>query len=377
MSGRDGTDSDRSSRQGWEAPIQALDFFCGCGGTSAGLQAAGIEILAGLDMEPTAAATYRANFPTAAFIERDIRSVTPFEVSTLLDRVPGTRLLISACAPCQPYTNFHRKSARRTEQRTLLLRLLPFIDDLCPDFVFVENVPGLQKVSGGSTFNRFVAALRRRDFHVSWDVVDCRSYGVPQRRRRLILLASRLGTLRVPPATHGVGPGLLAPSSVRDWIAHFPPISHGERHPAVPNHQASKLTELNLRRLRATPTGGGRTDWPKELRLDCHREHGGHSDVYGRLSWDGAAPVLTTKCTSISNGRYGHPVQDRPISVREAAALQTFPDDFKFVGGIKSATRQVGNALPVLLAKAVGEALLAHSRQKPISPSMMASEAVC
>jgi DNA (cytosine-5)-methyltransferase 1 len=132
-----------------------------------------------------------------------------------------------------------------------------------------------------------------------------------------------------------------------------------------------------LRRLRATPTGGGRADWPTELRLDCHREHRGHSDVYGRMRWDSVAPVLTTKCTSISNGRYGHPVQDRPISVREAAALQTFPDDFEFVGGIKSATRQVGNALPVLLAKAMGEAIVVHNRRQPLKPPIAASGAVC
>lgn len=329
-----------------------------------------MTILGGLDLDAEAAATYRLNFPKAAFIERDIRDVDPVEVSDAMTRSEGSRLLISACAPCQPYTNFHRKSSSRTEQRTLLLRLLPFIDALAPDFVFVENVPGLHRVRGASTFNRFVSALRRRGFHVAWKIVDCRAYGVPQRRRRLVLLASRLGEVPVPSPTHGSTAGLLPISTVRDWIGHFPAITDGESHEDVPNHQAAKLTDLNLRRMRATPPGGSRADWPEALRLDCHRSHRGHSDVYGRMNWDAAAPVLTTKCTSISNGRYGHPEQHRPISVREAAALQTFPDDFRFIGRIKSATRQVGNAVPVRLAQAVGRAFLSHAADS--SPQMIA-----
>lgn len=343
------------------ACVDVIDFFCGCGGTSAGLSAAGMNILAGIDLDPDAAATYRANFPTAGFIERDIRKIEPREVGAIAARTPGSRLLFSACAPCQPYTSFHRKSARRAEQRTLLLRLMPFIDHLQPDFVFVENVPGLHKVPKASTFNRFRASLERRGYSIDWTIVDCRDYGVPQRRRRLTLVASRLASVKVPAPTHGPGPGLAPWSTVRDWIGHLPPIQHGETHPSIPNHQASRLTDLNLRRVRATPTGGGRLDWPEELRLDCHATHRGHSDVYGRMHWDAAAPVLTTKCTSISNGRYGHPEQDRPISVREAASLQTFPEDFVFAGRIKSATRQVGNAVPVRLAQAVGEALLEHA----------------
>lgn len=343
--------------------IEVADFFSGCGGTSAGLRAAGMRILAGLDVDHEAAATYRANFPDAAFIERDVRGVDPSELEDFISRTAGSRLLVSACAPCQPYTNFHGKSAKRGEQRTLLLRLFPFIDVLQPDLVFVENVPGLHKVRGASTFNRFVRGLKRRGFHVAWEIVDCRSYGVPQRRRRLVLLASMLGPVTIPPATHGLGAGLSPYSTVKQWIGHLPPIRHGEKHEEIANHQAAELTDLNLRRLRATPAGGGRADWPPELRLRCHDEHEGHSDVYGRMSWDSTAPVLTTKCTSISNGRYGHPDQDRPISVREAAALQTFPDAFEFVGRIKSATRQVGNAVPVLMAKTMGEALIAHSAE--------------
>jgi DNA (cytosine-5)-methyltransferase 1 len=349
------------------APIDVADFFCGCGGTSAGLRAAGMTIRAGLDLDPEAATTYRKNFPDAAFFEEDIKVTDPEEVAKCIARSQDSRLLISACAPCQPYTGFHRKSAARAHQRTLLLRLLPLIDELRPELIFVENVPGLHKVGGASTFNRFVAGLKCRGFHVAWAIVDSRWYGVPQRRRRLVLLASRLGPIHIPGPTHGAG--LLPYATVRDWIGDYPPLESGETHSVIPNHQAAELTDLNMRRLQATPAGGGRADWPDDLVLKCHHEHRGHSDVYGRMSWDSTAPVLTTKCTSISNGRFGHPEQHRPISVREAAALQTFPDDFTFIGRIKSTTRQVGNAVPVLLAEAMGRALATHSSQYPIGAS--------
>jgi DNA (cytosine-5)-methyltransferase 1 len=190
--------------------------------------------------------------------------------------------------------------------------------------------------------------------------VDCQHYGVPQRRRRLIVMASRYGPIQIPAPTHGRAPGLLPVSTVSEWIGDLPAISAGEADPSVPNHLASALTDLNMKRLEATPPGGGRADWPPELRLTCHAQHNGHCDVYGRMRADAPAPALTTKCTSISNGRFGHPVQHRPISVREAASLQTFPRDFIFEGGIKSATRQIGNAVPVLLAQRMGEAFLSH-----------------
>jgi DNA (cytosine-5)-methyltransferase 1 len=339
-------------------PIRVADFFCGCGGTSAGLRLAGMNIELGLDIEPEASRTFRRNFEEATFFERDIAKVDPAEVAEGLGDGPGP-LLVSACAPCQPYSSFVGR--RPTDpRRSLLLRLLPFIRVLEPAFVFVENVPGLKAArANAGTFSRFCKGLRDEGYHVSFDVVDCRHYGVPQRRRRLVILASRLGPIEVPGRTHGQDGGREL-STVWEWIGDLPPIGAGEIHPEIPNHQASAVTEINLRRLRATPPGGGRADWPSELRLECHRNHSGHSDVYGRMHADAPSPVLTTKCTSISNGRFGHPYQDRPISVREAACLQTFPRDFVFSGSIKSSTRQVGNAVPVLLARRMGEAFVAH-----------------
>ncbi|MDX6670885.1 MAG: (cytosine-5)-methyltransferase 1 [Solirubrobacteraceae bacterium] len=339
--------------------IDVADFFCGCGGTSTGLRAAGMEIALGLDFDRDAGKTFRRNFPEAFFIDRNIVTVSPEEVEKLLEARSGP-LLVSACAPCQPYSSFVKRPVR-DERRTLLLRLLPFIELLEPEFVFIENVPGLKSEEApAGTFARFCKALRGVGYDVSSAVVDCQAYGVPQRRRRLVILASRLGPIDVPPPTHGRGPDVLPVSTVWEWIGDLPPLGHGETHPDVPNHVSSALTELNLRRIRATPPGGGRLDWPSELRLTCHEDHRGHSDVYGRMASDAPAPVLTTKCTSISNGRFGHPFADRPISVREAACIQTFPLDFVFEGGIKSSTRQVGNAVPVLLAQRMGEAFVRH-----------------
>lgn len=337
--------------------IRVADFFCGCGGTSVGLRAAGMDVVFGLDCDGPAAATFRRNFPRAAFLEVDVRDCRPEEIASQVGRGDG-HLLVSACAPCQPYSSFVRRTRGRSHDRSLLLRLIPILDLLRPAFVLVENVPGLDTKAPAGTLSRFCKALTRLGYSISWKVVDCQSYGVPQRRRRLVLMGSLLGQVEIPRPTHG--PGLLPVATVLEWIADLPPLQAGETHTEVPNHVASALTDINLRRLRASKPGGDRFDWPSELRLACHKEHRGHSDVYGRMSWDAPAPALTTKCTGISNGRFGHPEQDRPISVREAACLQTFPRDFVFEGGIKTATRQVGNAVPPLLAQRMGEAFVRH-----------------
>jgi DNA (cytosine-5)-methyltransferase 1 len=330
-----------------------------------------MRIALGLDVDAGAGKTYRRNFPEAAFMERDIRDVSPNEVRESLGDGEGP-LLLSACAPCQPYSSFVKESGR-DRRRTLLLRLLPIIQQLEPEFVFIENVPGLSTNAPRGTFARFCRALIDLGFHVEHRIVDCIEFGIPQRRRRLVLLASQLGEIAIPDATHGRDPGLAAPSTVWEWIGDLPPLAAGEEHPDIPNHLASALTEINLRRLRATPPGGGRADWPVELRLACHTDDSAYSDVYGRMHAHAPAPVLTTKCTSISNGRFGHPYANRPISVREAACLQTFPRDFVFEGGIKSATRQIGNAVPVLLAQHMGQSFLAHYEALSVSSQQAVS----
>ena len=161
-------------------------------------------------------------------------------------------------------------------------------------------------------------------------------------------------------STYGPGAPNDCYQTVWEAIGDLPPIRAGEKHPSVANHQSAALSEINLRRIRTTPTGGGRCDWPQELKLECHAGHSGHSDVYGRMCKDRPAGALTTRCISLSNGRYGHPTQDRAISVREAARLQTFDDCFVFEGSMTSAAKQIGNAVPVLLAKTFGMHFSTH-----------------
>ena len=334
-----------------------IDFFSGCGGTSAGLRDAGMRIAAAVDFDPAAAATYRANFPDAEFHEADIRELSHDVFDHLVE--DGTPLVFSACAPCQPYSSMRPTASRaRPRERSLLLTLIPFLDRLRPDALIVENVPGLQKIPGGSTWNRFLRHLHRIGYSTRWDVIDCRAFGVPQRRKRLVLLASRHGDIDLPEATHG--DGLQSYSTVRDWIGDLPAIGAGETHPDDPIHRSGALGDLNLRRIKELPEGGSRSEWPPDLWLNCHLKSKGHQDTYGRMRYDDTAPVLTTKCTDIPNGRYGHPTQDRAISAREAALLQTFPREFVFIGSLKSVTRQIGNAVPVLVSKAMGDHIVDH-----------------
>ena len=232
-----------------------------------------------------------------------------------------------------------------------------------PDFVLVENVPGLQKItSEDGPLPGFIKLLKRLRYFVAMGTIDCCDYGVPQKRKRFVLLASKLGAIELPPRSHGLGTENPVYSTVGEWISGLPEIAAGESCPSIKNHRASNLSLKNLTRIRATPVGGGREDWPKKLKLKCHKDHDGHSDVYGRLRADLPASALTTRCISLSNGRFGHPTQARAISVREAAKLQTFDDSFEFLGSLNSMARQIGNAVPVLLARRLGEAFLSKQR---------------
>lgn len=351
-------DAQRATSAGPSMPTPTvIDFFSGCGGTSAGLRDAGMKIAAAVDFDSAASATYRANFPEAEFHEVDIRKLAHDAFDHLVPN--DAPLVFSACAPCQPYSSMRPTASRaRPQERSLLLTLIPFMDRLRPDVLIVENVPGLQRIPGGSTWNRFLRHLARTGYSTRWGVVDCRDYGVPQRRKRLVLLASRHGEIDLPTPTHG---GNRRPySTVRDWIGSLPAIQAGETYTEDPLHRSGALGDLNMRRIMALSEGGSRSEWPDDLWLECHRNSKGHQDAYGRMRYDDTAPVLTTKCTDITNGRYGHPTQHRAISAREAALLQTFPLEYKFLGSLKSITKQIGNAVPVLVAKAMGDHIVEH-----------------
>lgn len=195
-------------------------------------------------------------------------------------------------------------------------------------------------------------------YDIAEGVLDAKDFGVPQRRRRYVLIAVRGKPAKLPEPAFG--PGLQDYVTVRDAISHYPPIRAGELNRLVPNHEAAAISEINLQRLMSTPhDGGDRRAWPPQLLLDCHKgDHDGHTDVYGRMRWDKPAPTLTGKCHSISNGRYGHPSQDRAISLREAASLQTFSDSYVFHGLKEHIARMIGNAVPVKFGEALGRHIL-------------------
>jgi DNA (cytosine-5)-methyltransferase 1 len=336
--------------------MKAIDFFCGAGGLTRGLLDSGIDVILGIDADDRCRNTYEANNAPAKFKHCDIRKLTVADLSKEIKGIPSNQLMFAACAPCQPFSK-QRTVAKDKRQRTLLGSFSKFIDTFKPEYIFIENVPGITKVSGNSTYKRFISVLDRCGYFYDASDIDAKCYGVPQTRRRHILIARRSSPLRMPEATHG--PDRLPYETVKNVISHFPPINAGDTHPDVPNHRASALSEVNFQRIKySRKNGGDRRDWPDDLILDCHKgNYQGHTDVYGRMWWNRPAPALTCKCASLSNGRYGHPEQDRAISLREAAALQTFPDDYVFYGKSKTdICNQIGNAVPVKLAEIISQA---------------------
>ncbi len=338
--------------------IKVVDFFSGCGGTSAGFEAAGLSVVAAIDSDPDAKATYTANFPDAKFFNRDIRWMKTATLAPYVTKKPTDVLLFSACAPCQPFSQQNRQKKKRDERVSLLAEFGRFVKRYLPELIFIENVPGIQTISRNSPLDEFIAMLDRLEYSHDVQTINCQDYGVPQKRKRLVLVASRLGEIQVPPKTHGK---TLKPfTTAWDSIRGLPKVAAGEADPIISNHRAAMLSQKNLERIRATPPEGSRSDWPERLWLKCHKDTTGHSDVYGRIRKNQPAPAMTTRCISLSNGRFGHPVQDRALTVREAACLQTFPLTFILHGSLSSMARQVGNAVPVALSKRIGEHFVIH-----------------
>lgn len=337
--------------------MKAVDFFCGVGGLTRGLLDAGIDVAAGYDIDARCGETYEHNNQGVRFHEADIAAIDVAKVRSACGLRSFDNVLFAGCAPCQPFSPL-RKGRGRGKNATLLAAFGRIVEQAKPGYVLVENVPGIARVDGFSTFRRFVHMLQANDYGVAFGVLDAKNFGVPQTRRRLLLLAVARGHVVLPTARYGSG--LRPLKTVRDAIARFPPIRAGERHSSVANHIAAALAPLNLERMRATPhDGGDRRSWPDSLLLECHRRsEGGFVDTYGRMHWDAPSPTLTGRCHSISNGRYGHPEQDRAISLREAAAIQSFPDGYVFFGNNDTVAQQIGNAVPPRLAEWVGRHLL-------------------
>lgn len=351
--------------------IRVYDFFSGCGGTSVGFRQAGIQHALAVDSCADAIHTFQKNFPDVPVINEPIEAIDVKSIKAHYSEKAEVKLFCG-CAPCQPFTKqkTNAKTEAATDERRELLTYFSGIVHTClPELVFVENVPGLQSVSlaDRGPFSAFVDQLKEDDYSLAFGVIAAQDYGTAQVRRRLVLVASRLGDITLPEPTHGPKRP-KAYVTVRDVIGSLPPVEHGTEHPdkrKYPNHRAAELSALNLERIKHTGVHG-RRDWPVSLLPNCYKEkedgkrYGGHSDCYTRLAWGGPAPGLTTRCISYSNGRFGHPEQDRAITIREAARLQGFPNSFIFTGSLNSMARQIGNAVPVPVAKAFGRHFVKH-----------------
>lgn len=337
--------------------MKALDFFCGAGGLTRGLLDAGIKVVVGFDNDEQCRTPYECNNVGAKFVARDIRDITLAELEQLANTASFREMLFAGCAPCQPFSK-QQKGTTRAHDATLLAEFGRIVEVAKPGYVLIENVPGIAKISGFSTFRRFLRLLDMNRYSYAFEILDAKRFGVPQNRRRLVLIAVSEARASLPEPKYGTEWRPFR--TVRQAISHFPRLEAGESHPDIPNHVTASLSPLNLERLRHTPhDGGDRRSWPERLHLNCHSgDYQGHTDVYGRMAWDSPAPTLTGRCHSVSNGRYGHPTQDRAISLREAAALQTFPDGYEFFGSNKHIALQIGNAVPVRLAEALGRHLL-------------------
>ena len=249
---------------------------------------------------------------------------------------------------------------------SLLYSFGKLIKETLPDVVSMENVPQLAKFNNGKILCDFIELLETAAYQVTYKIIDAKDYGVPQRRKRLILLASRLGRIDLLAPTHNKNNFI----TVRQAIGHLSKIEDGISDKKDPLHAARKLSDINKRRIQATREGGFWREWPDELKLTCHKKEGGVSfrSVYGRMSWNDVAPTMTTYCIGLGNGRFGHPEQDRAISLREAAIFQSFPENYDFLNPQKktsSATiaRQIGNAVPVELGVIIAKSIKKHIEQ--------------
>ncbi len=342
--------------------ICAVDLFCGVGGLTNGLENAGIDVRLGIDVDPACEFPYTAN-NNAKFLPKSVEDVGSLEIETAF-RKDCLRLL-AGCAPCQTFSMYNQKATSEDKRWWLLRQFARLVLETTPELITMENVPRLQKQA---VFQEFVGTLEGAKYHVTHEVVKCDEYGVPQHRQRLVLLASRLGPISLlTPVEFGA-----SRKTVRQAIGDLPPLTAGGVHSSDPMHRASMLVPVNMTRIEASRPGGTWRDWQEGLVANCHKKQSGktYPSVYGRMSWDEAAPTVTTQFFGFGNGRFGHPEQNRAISLREGAILQSFPKDYLFTPPgepiyIKAVGRLIGNAVPPVLGEVIGRSILAHALNYP------------
>jgi DNA (cytosine-5)-methyltransferase 1 len=330
---------------------QAIDLFSGCGGLTLGLKRAGFRVRAAIEIDKKAKETYEINHPDVAMYAVCIREVDPKALLETLGLRAGELDLLAGCPPCQGFSRLrtrNRSTSVDDERNDLIGEFERFCHVIKPKSVMLENVPSLRS---DGRFARFMAGLSKMGYEITTDVLNTADYGVPQRRKRLIMLASIAKSPRIAPKHSGR-------VTVRDAfrsLSSSPTLSD-------PLTQLGENRSLSVRKIieLIPKDGGSRSDLPEKFQLPCHRRCKGFGDVYGRMAWDDVSPTITSGCHNPSKGRFLHPSEDRTITLREAATLQGFPHDYRFnvVHGKEAIALMIGNALPPPFIEAHAKSLL-------------------
>ena len=341
--------------------LVAVDLFCGAGGLTRGLLDSGIKVVAGYDVDSACAYPYNHNNKPAKFYKVDVSRISSADLEKHYP--PTSRKILVGCAPCQPFSKYRQGIDNKADPKWKLLNhFARLATDLKPEIVSMENVPELQR---HSIHDAFAAKLEAAGYTYSAYEVYGPDYGLPQQRTRLVAFASIHGQVKLPEPTHSSS----NPPKARDTIDGLPVLGAGGVSEGDLLHRCSRLSPINLLRIKHSQPGGTWRDWPEELIANCHRKPSGRSypGVYGRFDWDKPAPTVTTQFYGFGNGRFGHPEQDRALSLREGALLQGFPPNYEFVSpteeiSMKHVGRLIGNAVPVTLGQLVGQAIRNHLR---------------
>ena len=340
--------------------IEAIDLFCGIGGLTYGLRQADIDVLAGLDNDQSCQHPYEKN-NDCKFISADVSKYDFNEMRSIYSQ-DSIRVLVG-CAPCQPFSShtFKIKNKENDIRWSLINYFLQAVKVLDPHVISMENVRGITKTE---IFEKFVKNVEELGYEIDYEVVYCPDYGIPQNRSRLVLLASKLGKIQVPEKTHSKENYV----TVGDIIKKLPKIKPGEIYRKDPIHRAKNLSPLNIERIKQSKPKGSWKDWDERLLPNCYRKESGqtYTAVYGRMSWKEVSPTITTQFFNYGSGRFGHPKQDRGLSIREGALLQTFPEDYDFGEEIFMAKtgRHIGNAVPPRLGFVIGKAIQKHIKSQ-------------
>lgn len=365
--------------------IKAIDLFSGCGGVSIGLTKAGFDVACAVEIDESAVRAYK-NYhllKNVNVIQDDICKLSGEDILKASNISSDEMYLLAGCPPCQKFSMQNRinnsDESKIDEVKKLLMEYKRIIKEIYPPFVLMENVPGIRSSYSGRIIKEFISELenvnapKRERYKVVYDVVNAADYGVPQLRKRFVLHAVRYDVydllqskgmdISLPETTHSKDgkDGKQRWVTVREIFEGLPKISAGERYSddKIKNHYCANLSDINIERMRIIRANGGtRTALPEHLVLKCHKKYTGHADVYGVMNPDAPAPTMTGGCLSYSKGRFGHPFEDRAISVREAARIQTFPDDYVFGESLTKAALEIGNAVPIKLVEASGQSLL-------------------